>query len=156
VWRYEVYDYMPRDILVETWPRAPGSGTAMPAFLTKAEGWRSSPPDAIRVTGSIRGPARRVLDLEVLAAGELILEQLRFTGWELRLRAAGQDYVDLEPAPDAMFYRLALEPGRYRLQLRQAGTPAERGGEAISLATLALLLVLAWRGRYLRPAGKRE
>lgn len=155
VWRYEVYDYMPREILVETWPRAPGSGIAMPPFLPTADGWQSSPPGAIHVLGSMREPARWVLDLDVRAPGELILEQLRFVGWELRLRAPGQDYVDVVTAPDEKYYRIALQAGSYRIQLRHVGTRASRGGEAISTATLAVLLVLIWRDRYLRRAGPR-
>jgi hypothetical protein len=91
-----------------------------------------------------------VLDLDVRAPADFVLEQLRFVGWELRVRAPDEDYIVLEPSPSDIYYRVSLQPGRYRLQLRQVGTQAGRAGEAISWATLAVLLILAWRIRHPR------
>ena len=153
VWRYEVYDYMPRGILVETWERAPRSGLAMPPFRSPPA-LRAEPPVALQVLGERRGGQRWVLDIRLQQDAALVLERLRFRGGELRLRSLrGGDWRI--PALDHHnpFHRFSLPAGDYRLVWRYVGTPAERAGALVSGTTaLALLGAWLWRRRRHRRA----
>jgi hypothetical protein len=143
IWRSEIYDYLPRGFFVETWARA-ANGMFMPPFTPRPD-WIFAPADAVRVLGERRGSQRRVIDLEARNSVQVTLEQLRFPGWELRVRAPEGIYVPITPDPGSYYYRFSLPPGSHRIQLRQVGTRAEQVGEATSLVALLALLVAAWR-----------
>jgi hypothetical protein len=160
VWRYEVPDYLPHGIFIETWSRAPRNRTVMAPYRP-APGLQAEPREALVVAGARYEGQRVVMDLHVAAPVEVTLERLRFAGWEWRVRPEGGEYRHLAPDPESPYYRVRLAPGSQRLQLRQVGTRAERVGEAVSASALLLLAVIcAWRwrraGRSLRPAPGTE
>jgi hypothetical protein len=156
IWRSEIYDYLPRGFFVENWERAPNR-MFMPPFSPRPD-WIFAPADAVRVLGERRSGQRRVVEIEAHQPLQVVLEQLRFPGWELRVRDANGRYVGITPDPASFYYRFALAAGTHRIQLRQVGTRAERLGEAISAATVLALLLAAWslapRESRRRPIGR--
>jgi hypothetical protein len=146
LWRLDVYDYLPKAVWAPDWARTERGWRYMPPFPPRAQA-RIEPSAAARVIGERRGVHRWVVDLDVSAPAELTLERLRYPGWELRVRSGDGQYETVDPVAGSFYYRMLLDPGKHRVQLRQVGSPAERIGEATSLLAALALVIGSWRTR---------
>jgi hypothetical protein len=105
-----------------------------PATGPQPNGLRSTPATIVE-----RTPSRLVIAARAAQAGWLVLSEAYFPGW--RAEVDGRP-VEIVPA-DLAFRAVALPPGDHRVTFTYE-PEGLRPGAAISLASLILLVALAW------------